>query len=61
MTDVNRMDSPIVPESPNAINFLDPEIQECPYPAYELLRLQAPVWRDPILGSYNITPLRGSA
>jgi cytochrome P450 len=55
MTEVNRMDAPIVPESPDAINFLDPEIQECPYPAYELLREQAPVWRDPILGSYNIT------
>ena len=55
MTEVNRMDNPIVPESPDAINFLDPEIQECPYPAYKLMRDQAPVWRDPILGSYNIT------
>ena len=55
MSEVNRMDDPIVPESPDAINFLDPEIQECPYPAYSLLREQAPVWRDPILGSYNIS------
>jgi cytochrome P450 len=55
MSEVNRMDDPIVPKSPDAINFLDPEIQECPYPAYEILREQAPVWRDPILGSYNIS------
>ena len=29
------------------VNFFDPEISECPYPAYEVLRDEAPVWRDP--------------
>lgn len=55
MTKINRMDDPIVPTSPDEINFLDEEVQECPYPAYELLLEQAPVWRDPITGMYNIT------
>jgi cytochrome P450 len=55
MAELNRMDDPVVPDTPDAINFLDPEIQECPYPAYAVLREQAPVWRDPVLGSYNIT------
>ena len=55
MTAVNRMDDPVVPGSPDEINFLDPEVQECPYPAYTVLREQAPVWRDPITGMYNIT------
>jgi cytochrome P450 len=52
---INRMDDPVVPESPDAINFLDAEVQECPYPAYALLREEAPVWRDPITGMYNVT------
>ncbi len=55
MTEVNRMDDPIVPATPDAINFLDLEVQQCPYPAYRLLREQAPVWRDPITGMYTIT------
>jgi cytochrome P450 len=55
MTLVNRMDDPIVPTSPGEINFLDLEVQQCPYPAYSLLRDQAPVWKDPITGMYNIT------
>jgi hypothetical protein len=29
--------------------FLDVEIRNCRYPAYELLRNEAPVWRDPLL------------
>ena len=55
MTLVNRMDDPIVPTTPDEINFLDPEVQECPYPAYSLLREEAPVWRDPLTGMYNVT------
>jgi cytochrome P450 len=55
MTLVNRMDDPIVPAAPDEINFLDLEVQQCPYPAYSLLRDQAPVWKDPITGMYNIT------
>ena len=30
------------PGQPDEINFLDPDIQECPYPSYELLRNEAP-------------------
>ena len=37
------------------INFFDPEISECPYPAYEVLRDEAPVWQDPFTGMYVIT------
>jgi cytochrome P450 len=37
------------------VNFFDPEIRECPYPAYEVLRDEAPVWRDPITGMYVIS------
>jgi cytochrome P450 len=55
MAEVNRMDDPVVPMTPEAINFLDPEIQECPYPAYGLLREEAPVWRDPTTGFYHVT------
>jgi cytochrome P450 len=55
MTLINRMDDPVIPTSPDEINFLDAEVQECPYPAYRLLLDQAPVWRDPITGMYNIT------
>lgn len=55
MTLVNRMDDPVTPSRPDDINFLDAEVQECPYPAYRLLRDEAPVWRDPVTGMYNIT------
>jgi cytochrome P450 len=37
------------------INFFDPEISECPYPAYEVLRDEAPVWRDPFTGMYVVS------
>ncbi len=47
--------SPVVPETPSDINFLDADIQICPYHAYDLLREQAPVWKDPITGMYAIT------
>ena len=45
----------IVPPSVNDINFLDYKLQNCPYPAYELLRDEAPVWIDPITGFYVIS------
>ena len=37
------------------VNFFDPEIQECPYDAYEVLRDEAPVWHDPRTGMYVIS------
>ena len=43
------------PKTLDEVNFLDPEIQECPYPAYDLLREVAPVWKDPLTGFYVIT------
>lgn len=43
------------PARPDDINFFDPEVQNCPYDAYKLLREEAPVWRDPATGFYVIT------
>jgi cytochrome P450 len=37
------------------INFFDTETNACPYPAYEQLREQAPVWKDPHTGMFVIT------
>lgn len=37
------------------VNFFDPDIQECPYDAYALLREEAPVWQDPRTGMFVIT------
>ncbi|MBT7369281.1 MAG: cytochrome P450, partial [Gammaproteobacteria bacterium] len=46
---------PVVPAQPDDINFLDHEMQNCPYHAYQLLRDEAPVWIDPVTGFYVIT------
>ncbi len=46
---------PVVPQQPGEINFLDQGIQNCPYHAYQLLRDDAPVWKDPITGFFVIT------
>ncbi len=46
---------PVVPRSLDEINFLDANLQNCPYHAYQMLRNEAPVWRDPITGFYVIT------
>ncbi len=37
------------------VNFFDPDTNRCPYPAYQLLRDEAPVWKDPITGMYVLT------
>ncbi len=37
------------------VDFFDPAVNECPYEAYEVLRNEAPVWRDPATGMYVIT------
>ena len=37
------------------INFFDESVRECPYPAYQALRDDAPVWKDPRTGMYVIT------
>ena len=46
---------PVVPNSVDDINLLDADLQNCPYHAYETLRNEAPVWKDPITGFYVIT------
>ncbi|MCH1512176.1 MAG: cytochrome P450 [Acidimicrobiales bacterium] len=37
------------------VDFFDPEISECPYSAYKVLRDQAPVWHDNVSGMFVIT------
>lgn len=42
-------------ESPNDVNFFDPDINDSPYPAYQILRDQAPLWQDPHTGMFVMT------
>lgn len=37
------------------VDFLDPDISECPYDAYALLREEAPIWQDPKTGMFVVT------
>ena len=46
---------PVVPASADEINLLDANLQNCPYPAYDVLRSEHPVWRDPLTGFYVVT------
>jgi cytochrome P450 len=55
MSRINRMDDPVCPRSLEAATLADPEVLECPFPTYELLREQAPVWKDPRTGLFVIT------
>ena len=41
--------------SASEINFFDPETNDCPYPAYDHLRDEAPVWQDPRTGMFFVT------
>ena len=41
--------------SVSEINFFDPATNDCPYPAYQQLRDEAPVWQDPRTGMFFIT------
>ncbi len=45
----------VVPDDLSQVNLLDAGVQNCPYHAYDLLREQAPVWKDPVTGMYVIT------
>ena len=47
--------TPVAPDSPDDINFLDQGLQNCPYHAYKTLRDEAPVWKDPVTGFYVIS------
>lgn len=55
MSDINRMNNPVQPSSPEEATLADPEILECPYPTYALLREEAPVFKDPATGIFVIT------
>lgn len=46
---------PVSPDRLEDINFLDHNLQHCPYHAYKMLRDEAPVWMDPVTGFYVIT------
>ncbi len=46
---------PVHPAQPDQINFFNPDVQDCPYHAYALLREEAPVWHDPVGGFYVVT------
>ena len=37
------------------ISFGDPAVQQCPFAAYDRLREEAPVYRDPLTGNYVLT------
>ncbi len=55
MADINRMENPIRPASLAEAQMADVEVLECPYPTYDVLREEAPVWQDPLSGLYFIT------
>lgn len=42
-------------ERPEEVNLIDPNIQECPYHAYQRLRDEAPVYQDPTTGFFIVT------
>jgi cytochrome P450 len=39
----------------NPPSFADPATQQCPFPVYDRLRLEAPVFHDPLTGNYVLT------
>jgi cytochrome P450 len=55
MKPINRMDDPVRPATVADAALADAEVLECPYPTYELLLEEAPVWRDPATGMYVVS------
>ncbi|MEY4361043.1 MAG: hypothetical protein RL391_349 [Actinomycetota bacterium] len=45
------------PDAPrlDSLTLLDPEVSDCPYSAYAVLRDEAPVWRDNVTGMFVIS------
>ena len=37
------------------VNFFEPDTIACPYPSYDILRDEAPVWQDPMTGMWFVT------
>jgi cytochrome P450 len=42
-------------QSPEDVNFFDPDVNNCPYDAYDVLREEAPIWQDPQTGMFVMT------
>jgi len=40
---------------PGGITFTDHALQRCPFPTYDRLRKEAPVYHDPVTGNYVLT------
>ncbi|WP_428313009.1 cytochrome P450 [Hydrocarboniphaga sp.] len=40
---------------PAPLTLADPQVFQCPYPLYERLRAEAPVYLDPVIGLYLVT------
>lgn len=49
------MSDPAKPASTDEVNFFDPAVNNCPYPAYTMLRDEAPIWQDPQTGMFVMT------
>jgi cytochrome P450 len=43
------------PRTPEEINLFDPATNDCPYHAYQMMRDEAPVWKDPTTGMYHLS------
>lgn len=54
-SEIKQPYTPLAPKALDDINLLDGNLQNCPYPAYDKLREEAPVWQDPTTGFYVIT------
>ncbi|MEN9807027.1 MAG: hypothetical protein RL756_1547 [Pseudomonadota bacterium] len=55
MADARAPYEPVVPKTLDEINFLNSDLQNCPYHAYAKLRDEAPVWQDPRTGFFVVT------
>ena len=38
-----------------ALSFADPSVQQCPFPAYDVIRTEQAVYHDPLTGNYVLT------
>ncbi len=55
MTSSSDAPATVTPTRVDDINFMNQDLMECPYPAYRLLREEAPVWHDPATGFYVVS------
>ena len=52
---INRFDNPICPQGIHEATLGDVEVLECPYPTYDVMREEAPVFQDPNTGIFVVT------